>query len=395
MLVGLDGADWRAIDLVSARGALASFAALTHDGSSAALATIRDANSAVIWASAYTGHEPARHHVLDFYTIQLAGMGHALFPVHRTFFKELAVRLQRVGLATLRPVDRFSLAVHPIWDIVDRAGLSSGVVDGYFYSFPALAPRHPESFLLAYGLDDVVAHGEPTGIERFVQPPSLYGEVRPLLGARDLYWQSATLLHLLRTRPRPRLLSLYTHQPDSVQHRNWKWLEPERYLRVTADGLQARGDAIPRVYRDIDAFLGRLRAAVGPETVLIVFSDHGHAPTITHRMQTQHRHGPPGILLMAGGPVRQGVRLEHAHVFDVFPTVLYLLGLPVPEDAAGKVLTEALDAELVRRRPPRTIPSYESLWVGDESAPAPLPPALEDARRRDEIEKLRALGYLR
>ena len=94
-------------------------------------------------------------------------------------------------------------------------------------------------------------------------------------------------------------------------------------------------------------------------------------------------------------PNAAGVRLEHAHVFDVFPTVLYLLGLPVPEDAAGKVLTEALDAELVRRRPVRTIPSYEPLWAGDERAPARLPPAIEDARRRDEIEKLRALGYLR
>ena len=46
--------------------------------------------------------------------------------------------------------------------------------------------------------------------------------------------------------------------------------------------------------------------------------------------------------------MKRGLALQGASVFDVYPTVLYLLGLPVPQDAAGKVLVDALDPGFVR-----------------------------------------------
>ena len=126
--------------------------------------------------------------------------------------------------------------------------------------------------------------------------------------------------------------------------------------------------------------------------MVVVASDHGHAPTLLHggRYYSQHRHGPPGILLLAGGPVRPGLTLHGAHVYDLYPTLLYLLGLPVPQDAAGKVLRDALDPAFVRAHPVRTIPTYEVLGP---------PPGLPGVSRgsdldQQEIEKLRSLGYL-
>jgi len=388
ILVGFDGADWRVIRPMMAKDEMPVFAGVVRDGATGDLATIHDSNSAVIWASIYTGQTPDRHRVLDFYRIRSPGLrSEGLFPEHRTYYKELSDLVAPLGLAEQIPVDRFSLAAPPLWEIADRAGLPIGVVDGYFYSFPALHPSRPESWFVSYGLDELAARPS-TRVELFAQPKALFRQIRPLLKGGDFYWQSAILLKLLEERPQPRFVNFYTHEPDSSQHWYWKWFEPQKFFGVTARGLAANADRIPRVHRDFDRFLGRLLATVGPETVVIVASDHGHSPTIVHSLYTQHRHGPPGILLMRGGPVKHGLALQGADIYDLFPTVLYLLGLPVPEDVSGKVLLDALDPGFVRRHPVRRVPAY-----------AGLSPRLPGASRSGsmnerEIDKLRSLGYI-
>jgi len=390
VFVGFDGADWRVIRPMMDRGELPAFAGMVRNGATGPLASIHDSNSAVIWASIYSGMTPERHGVLDFYRVALPGLSQGLFPVHRTFFNELADFLAPTGFTRQVPVDRFSMASPPFWELADRAGLSIGVVDGYFYSFPALRPSRPESWFLSYGLDEMAARPTPEA-NLFVQPVGLFREYRPLLDRGDFGWQSSVLLSLLDgRRPQPRLVNFYTHQPDSYQHWYWKWYEPERFFGVTEAGLKAKGDLIPGLQRGFDRFLGQLLARVGPDTVVIVASDHGHSPTIVHSLYTQHRHGPPGILLMQGGPVRRGLDLQGASVYDLYPTVLYLLGLPVPEDAAGKVLTGALDPAFVQAHPIRTVPTYRDLGFSPN-----LPGAKRDgAMNEAEIQKLRALGYL-
>lgn len=390
VLVGLDGADWRVIRPLMEKGELPAFAGMARDGASGDLATLHDSNSAVIWASMYTGETPERHGVLDFYRIRLPGMkSRGLFPVHRTYFKELSDLVAPLGLARQIPVDRFSLNAPPLWEVADRAGLPIGVVDGYFFSFPALRPSRRESWFFTYGLDGFAASASDR-VELFTQPKGLFRQVRPLLDRGDFYWQSAALLERLRKGPQPRFVNFYTHQPDSFQHWYWKWHEPERFFGVTSRGLAENAGRISRLHRDFDRFLAELLAAVDPGTVVIVASDHGHSPTIVHSLYTQHRHGPPGILLMRGGPVKRGLALEGADVYDLYPTILYLLGLPVPEDVSGKVLMDALDAGFVRLHPLRTVPSYRGLGLSPG-----LPGASRSGEMNElEIEKLRALGYI-
>jgi hypothetical protein len=390
IVAGFDGADWRVIRPLMARGELPTFASILRRGAAGPLESIHDSNSAVIWASIYSGMLPERHGVLDFYRASLPGMASAgIYPVHRTYFKELVDLVSPLGLARLIPVDRFSLAAPPYWEIADRAGLSTGVVDGYFYSFPAPRASGPESWFLSYGLDEMAAHPTPQ-VGLLAQPVSLFRKIRPLLFLGDFHWQAAALLELLAARPHPRLVNFYSHEPDSDQHRFWKWYEPERFFNVKARDLAKNGGIIPGIYRDFDTFLGRLLAVAGPDTVVLVVSDHGHSPTIVHSLYTQHRHGPPGILLMQGGPVKRGLAVAGASIYDVYPTVLYLLGLPVPRDAAGKVLTGALDPGFVRLHPVRTVPTYMDLGLSPR-----LPGASRDGSMNQlEIEKLRSLGYI-
>ena len=391
VLVGLDGADWRVIRPMVHAGRLPAFEALMKEGASGPLESISDANSAVIWASMFSGQTPEVHALHDFYRIELPAMtSPGLYPVHRTFFKEFADLLDGVGLVRRTLVTRYALQAVPLWEILDHAGISIGVVDGYLYSFPAFKPVVEESVFLAYGADAYARELGRRGagdLELFVQPKDLFRQVRDNLDGADFEWQSNTLLQLLKEREQPRFVNLYTHEPDSVQHQTWKWYEPWWYFGSAEDPQKAT--AIPQAHEDFDAFLGELRRQVGPETVIVVASDHGHVPTFVHKLYTQHRHGPPGILLMAGGPVRAEADLAGACVYDLVPTLLYLLGLPVPEDGAGQVLLDALDPAFVAQHPVRTVPTYEFL------SPAVDPGlGLDDERNRQELEKLKSLGYI-
>jgi predicted AlkP superfamily phosphohydrolase/phosphomutase len=64
-------------------------------------------------------------------------------------------------------------------------------------------------------------------------------------------------------------------------------------------------------------------------------------PTGDHRME--------GVLIAHGAAFRPGAKPEGATLLDVAPTVLHLLGVPVPGDMDGRVLTEILDPALARR----------------------------------------------
>lgn len=61
-------------------------------------------------------------------------------------------------------------------------------------------------------------------------------------------------------------------------------------------------------------------------------------PTGDHRMD--------GIFVGCGSGFRNAGRIEGARLEDVTPTILALLGAPIPDDADGRALTEALEPEV-------------------------------------------------
>jgi len=394
ILLGFDGADWRVLAPLMRRGAAPGFTALARAGATAALTTLPDANSAVIWASIYTGLRPRAHGVHDFYTVRLPGMSaeSGLFPIHRTFFKEAAGYLEPLGLARRDVLDRRALAAPPLWEVADRAGRSIGVIGGFYFTYPAYRPTAARSFVVGHGLRKHHRSRGPAGddvgaLATFVQPVGVYTDVRRRLddlGGRP--WRYAFALDVLARRP-PRLLHVYSREPDKVSHLLWHRHQPELFLGGDAADVDADGDPVVDAYRRMDAFVADVRARVGPDTVVVVCSDHGQSATLFHDASTQHRHGPPGILAIGGGPIRAGRRLDRAHVLDVFPTVLYLLGLPIPRDGAGQVLTEVIDPGFLAAHPIRWVDSYGRGTGPNVAHSAP-------GWNAREIDRLHALGYV-
>jgi Type I phosphodiesterase / nucleotide pyrophosphatase len=183
----------------------------------------------------------------------------------------------------------------------------------------------------------------------------------------------------------PDLLLVYTNLVDAVEHKFWRYYEPARFGAVAAEDVADFGDTIPRAYAHVDAELAALVAGVGPDTVVLVVSDHGHHAALKDGVFSgEHADAPPGILVAAGPGIRAGGRIDGAGIIDVAPTLLALLGLPVADDMPGHVLSELFAA------PPRVerVATYRDVLPAPTTgAPAP---ALDDGVR----ERLRALGYL-
>jgi predicted AlkP superfamily phosphohydrolase/phosphomutase len=55
-------------------------------------------------------------------------------------------------------------------------------------------------------------------------------------------------------------------------------------------------------------------------------------------------HKPNGIFLLKGEGVRQGIKLNHVQIYDIAPSVLYLMNAPIPKDFDGKVLIHAFNS---------------------------------------------------
>ncbi len=101
------------------------------------------------------------------------------------------------------------------------------------------------------------------------------------------------------------------------------------------------------------------------------------------RRRIEGTHRLEGMLAVCGEHVPAGKRLD-ANIADVTPTVLAGLGLPVPVDMEGRVLSDVFDQPLtVQYEPPQK-------HVIDEDAEQ-----VYTAEQRETLEKrLADLGYL-
>lgn len=96
-------------------------------------------------------------------------------------------------------------------------------------------------------------------------------------------------------------------------------------------------------------------------------------------------HRTEGIFLAIGPEIARGATLQGARIIDVAPTILHLMGLGVPEDMDGEVLTAALDPRALQECPVRSVAAI---------ARDGLSGAHDDDEDAELLEKLAGLGYI-
>lgn len=94
-----------------------------------------------------------------------------------------------------------------------------------------------------------------------------------------------------------------------------------------------------------------------------------------------------GILVGRAQSFKAGAELENARLIDLAPTILHLLGVPVPEDMDGSVLVNAFRPEFLAEHPVRT-------GVASGTSGGDRPSGYTDEQSAKVEERLQALGYL-
>ncbi|NNE20362.1 MAG: hypothetical protein HKN10_18000 [Myxococcales bacterium] len=152
--------------------------------------------------------------------------------------------------------------------------------------------------------------------------------------------------------------------------------------------------------------MGRLQAAMPKNTNVLVLTDHGMAAVNRgadysggdrpHGLNSGHHlRGRPGVAIVSGPGFRQGDHFGRswrkqdlptlASVYDVTPSLLTLLGIPVGDDMVGTVMP-AVSAEGTG-----TVTTHDSdEWLAARSHQRGE--RVEDDPER--MRQLRALGYI-
>ena len=101
-------------------------------------------------------------------------------------------------------------------------------------------------------------------------------------------------------------------------------------------------------------------------------------------------HHPDGVFLAAGEGIRQGEEIDRASIVSVAPTILYGLGLPVPEEMEESPLLGAFEPAFVAAHPV----GVEATAPARSATIEEQPDVLDDEAEAQIYERLRALGYM-
>jgi hypothetical protein len=178
----------------------------------------------------------------------------------------------------------------------------------------------------------------------------------------------------------------YLRGVDIVSHSAMRFsnLYPE-----TPGSQEARdryGELISRYYAYTFSELRRLAEAAGDDAVVLLVSDHGFQPVGDGDFN--HPNAPDGVIIAMGAGEAAVDPEFRPTIYDVTPTMLWLLGYPAAKDMPGRALSELFPL-IEDAGPSDRCESYGLRRFGQGTEAA-------GGTRSDEemLELLRSLGYI-
>ena len=408
LLIGWDAADWKVMSPMVEAGLMPNLARFIAEGTIGNLATLDPPLSPLLWASIATGMTADKHGVLGFTQPDLAH-------------------------GRIRPVLGSTRKVKAVWNILNQEGFRSHVI-GWWPSHPAepIDGVYVSNFYHRASAE----YGQPWPLmEGAIHPP----ELAETLAALRVHPAELTGAHLLpfvplaaeveaiedekmRKTERQRLTGVariiaetatvhaaatwaMEHEPwdfmavyyDAIDHFGHGFMKfhPPRRDHIPEELFERYKGVVTAGYRYHDMLLGRLLHLAGPETTVILISDHGFhpdhlrptgIPKIPAGPAIEHR--PLGVIAMRGPGIRRDERIYGANLLDIAPTVLTLFGLPVGRDMDGHVLVNAFE----KPPQPESLPTWED--VPGESGQWPQINVSDPWAEQALLDQLIGLGYL-
>jgi predicted AlkP superfamily phosphohydrolase/phosphomutase len=290
-MIGLDGATFTLLDPLMQSGVMPYLQGMIRTGVRAELMSTRNPLTPPAWTSMITGRGPEAHGIYDFF--------------RPSFTRE--------GSVFLRINDYRDNHCETIWSIANRGGRRAtslnffGMspaprIDGYSISgfVPQRHLRHgtyPESLLdevKALADFDFRDLGMDIGEEKKCVQGLHEGEHESwiaLQNRRDHAWAKLAS-HLLR-KDRTELTAVVLDGPDKLQHLFWRFVDPALVLSDGDAWYNHIRELCVDFYRRLDANIRMMVEAAGPDTDVLITSDHGFGPTteILYINEWLSRHG--------------------------------------------------------------------------------------------------------
>src|SRR5689334_14665453 len=355
LLIGWDAADWEHITPLLEEGLMPTLDGLINRGVMGNLATLQPILSPMLWNSIATGKFADKHGIHGFIEPDPINGG-------------------------ARPYASVSRKCKALWNILTQSGLRSNII-GWWASHPA-EPINGTVVTNAFG--GVKFHPEKGWVvpKGAIHPPEKAAE----LARFKIFPGELTEAHILpfipdaakidqqedkRLSSFAKVLSdnasvhavataLMENEPwdftavyyDGIDHFSHGFMayHPPRLEWIKEDDFAIYKDVVKGAYRFHDMMLERLIELAGPETTVIVCSDHGFESGLQRPMAMPREPAGPaawhrqyGILVMAGPGIKRDERIYGASLVDITPTVLTLFDLPIGKDMDGRPLLEVFE----------------------------------------------------
>ena len=400
LLIGWDGADWEHINPLLEQGLMPTFQRFLEQASWGNLATLQPVLSPMLWNSVATGKHAHKHGIHGFIEPDEVNGG-------------------------IRPYTSTARKTKAIWNIFTQSGLRSNVV-GWWASHPA----EP--------IDGTIVTNAFAGVKftpgkGWTCPPGAIHpkEKTPELAPMRVFPHELTQQHILPFIPDaaqidqqadPRLemfakvlsecasvhavsTAIMEQEPwdltaiyfDTVDHMSHGFMQyyPPQMSNTRDEDFAMYQHVIPGTYRFHDMMLERQLQLAGPDTTVIICSDHGFQSGSQRPLGTPREPAGPaawhrqyGIFAAMGPGIRKNHQVFGASLIDLCPTLLMLKGLPVGRDMDGRPLIEIME----EMRVVETIPSWDEV-EGDSGMHGPGE-ALAQDQSEELLKQFAALGYI-
>ncbi|MBD3232533.1 MAG: hypothetical protein GF315_02280 [candidate division Zixibacteria bacterium] len=416
ILLGIDGLGWNMIDKLISQGQLPAFEYLKNNGSYGYLDTYKPTSSPLIWTTIATGHPPEEHGIVGYIEYQFPAVGQSVFlPLARGFNKYFDTVGSKSGLFNSYPVLATKRSKKAVWEVIDDYGGSSAVfnwwpsrpvdnISGIIVSDFACRTMSKSLGQSGLNLESSRADIIPAGFSDEIEREGILAE----LSSAD----KREFLHKLSKRPNEltealnclsytgriamalglycmdnsdlNFIASYIHDTDN--HFFWEYVEPEFFGSV--DLSDPASNMVPGIYKSVDRVVEEFVSELIENDYLVIVSDHSIRSVLWEGKSTgSHANAPPGTIIIYGKGINRGFQFTGASVFDVAPTILSLLDLPISAELDGKSLVPEISdgstfpssLDYVSSYGSRSIKRYEYT---------------QSSIDREFKEQLKALGYI-
>lgn len=369
LLIGWDAADWKVIDDLMARGLMPTLKKMVGNGVRGNLSTLDPVFSPMLWSSIATGKFADKHGIWGF-TEPDYEMG------------------------IVRPISSRSRKARALWNILSHQDYKTNVF-AWWPSNPAepvngicvsnLFQRANQSINKPWPVLSGTVH--PADLTKQfaklrVHPDELTeAHILPFIpnaakvdqdkdkriGSLSRIIADAATVHASSTWAMENtdwdFTAVYHDAVDHACHGFMKFRAPQ-LPGMPNEMFETYKDVVDGMYRFHDMMLERTLKLAGPDTNVILISDHGFQSDHLRPLQLPKEPAAPalehrkhGIIVCNGPDFNQGQTIYGSSIIDIAPTILTLFGLPIGEDMDGTPLLQVFkEAPTVK-----TIPSWEKV----------------------------------